>query len=49
VKINKGKCQVLNLGWSNARHRLKPGDKWLKSSSEEEDVGMLVDSTLSLS
>jgi len=48
MKFNKGKCQVLHLGWSNARHRYRLGDEWLESSSAKRNVG-LVNSRLSMS
>lgn len=48
MKFNKGKCQVLHLEWSNARHRYRLGDERLQSSSAERNLG-LVDSRLSMS
>lgn len=42
MKFNKGKCQVLHLGCSNARHRHRLGNEWLENSSEGRDVKVLV-------
>lgn len=49
MKFNKGKCWVLHLRHSNARHRHRLGDEWLASSSAERDLGVLVDSRLNVS
>ncbi|KAJ7406580.1 hypothetical protein WISP_132685 [Willisornis vidua] len=48
--LNKGKCMVLYLGKKNFRHQLHAGGLtcW-KSSSVENDLGVLVDNKLSLS
>jgi len=39
MKFNKSKCQILYLGWSNAGHKYKLGDKWLESSPAESHLG----------
>lgn len=46
---SNGKCQMLYLGWSNARCRHSLGDECLGSSSVERDLGVLVNSRLHVS
>ncbi|KAK4824758.1 hypothetical protein QYF61_018492, partial [Mycteria americana] len=49
MKFNKLKCQILHLGQSNARHKYKLGEEWLESSPAERELGLLVNSRLSMS
>ena len=49
MKLNKCKCRILRLGWSDARHKYKWGEEWLESSPAERDLGVLVGSRLNTS
>ena len=49
MKFSKSKCKVLCAGGNNPMHQYRLGADLLESGSVEEDLGVLVDSRLTLS
>ncbi|PKU45744.1 hypothetical protein llap_3954 [Limosa lapponica baueri] len=49
MKFNKGKCKVLHLGRNNPLHQYSLGADLLESTSEEKDLGVLVDNRMAMS
>lgn len=46
MKFDKSKCLVLHLAWGNLGSVYKVGDKSLKISPTERDLGVLADGKL---
>ncbi|KAF4802554.1 hypothetical protein TURU_025062 [Turdus rufiventris] len=49
LKFSKGKCRILHLEKNNPLHQDSLGAQQLGSSSEEKELGILVDNKLSMS
>ncbi|PKU26959.1 hypothetical protein llap_22737 [Limosa lapponica baueri] len=49
MNFNKGKCRVLHLGRNNPMHQYSLRADLLESTSEERDLGVLVDNRMIMS
>ena len=48
MKFIKGKCRVLHLGKNNPKHQYRLGADLMQNNSAERDLGVLVDSRLTM-
>jgi len=46
LKCNQAKCKVLHVNWGNPKHKYRLGRECIESSSEDKNLGVLVDEKL---
>ena len=49
MQLNVDKCSVIHLGHNNRQYNYKLGDKQLRSSQSERDLGIIIDSSMKFS
>ena len=49
MKLSKGKCKALRLGWNNPVQQYRLSSKWVESSFTEKDLQVLVETKLKMS
>jgi len=48
MKLHKVKCKALHINQGNPKHKYRLGREWIKSSPEEQDLGVPVDGKLNM-
>lgn len=48
VKFNKGKCQIVRLGWGNPGCTGRLGNEMLENRTLQRDLGIMVDAKLDI-
>ncbi|PKU42735.1 rna-directed dna polymerase from mobile element jockey-like [Limosa lapponica baueri] len=48
MKFNKAKCKVLHVSQGNPKNKYRLGRKWIESSLDEKDLGVLAEKRLNM-